>query len=106
MVFVSDGLPSAILNITNERVRVVRADTLLMMFAVETSGLRVDQGFVCMTDLLCKEARDFNEAGQRYYRIPFYALCICTIIIEEVDNGIVLMKSTQTGALARYCALT
>lgn len=78
---------------TNERVRVVCADTLSMVFAVEMSGLRADQGFVCMNDLLCKEARHSNETGQRYYRIPFHALCICTII-KEVDNDFVLMEST------------
>ena len=91
---------------TNERLGVVRADTLLIVFAVETSGLQADQGFVCINDLLCKEARDFNETGQRYYRTSCNALCICTIIKEEVDNGIVLMKSTQKGALECYCALT
>ena len=77
-----------------------------MVFAVETSGLQADQGCVCMNDLLCKEARDSNEAGQRYYRTSYNALCICTMAKVQVDNSIVLMKSTQIVALACYCALT
>ena len=56
-----------------------------------------------MIGLSCKKAKYANETRQRVYRKSINALCVCTIVRNEIDNCIVFAKG-QRGFGMPLCA--